>query len=315
MSAFVIGMHAGPQNTSYEELSRLWKTADSRGFGWVSIWDHFYDDPSPHRMGTVFEAVATLGALASETSNVRIGALAMCVGYRHPAVLANAAATIDHISGGRFELGLGAGWLEDEYRDYGIPFPPIGIRMDMLEEALHIVRGMLSSDKTTYRGWHFSVTDAICEPKPVRGHLPVWVCGGGERRTLHMAARHGDGWNVPYISPQEYGHKVDVLERWCDAEDRDPALISRTVNVGFYMGTTAADAERKRANFDLAYADRAATQGPGMLFGTAGQVVDRIGEYVDAGAQGLNIALRAPFDWEAIQAFYEEVIPEFATPP
>ncbi len=312
--AFVIGMHAGPQHVSYDELSQLWRAADRGGFGWVSIWDHFYDDPSPDRSGSVFEAVATLGALAAETSNVRIGALAMCVGYRHPAVLANAAATIDHISGGRFELGLGAGWLEDEYRDYGIPFPPIGIRMDMLEEALCIVRGMLGRGRTTYEGWHFQVANAACEPKPVRGHLPIWVCGGGERRTLHMAARHGDGWNVPYISPDDYRRKVDVLERWCETEDRDPALIARTVNVGFYMGTSAADAARKRAGFDRVYGARAETQGPGMLFGTADEVVERIGTYMDAGAQGLNIALRAPFDWDAIQAFSEEVIPQFAKP-
>ena len=310
--AFVIGMHAGPQHVSYGELSRLWRAADRGGFGWVSIWDHFYDDPSPDRAGSVFESVATLGALAAETSNVRIGALAMCVGYRHPAVLANAAATIDHISGGRFELGLGAGWLEDEYRDYGIPFPPIGIRMDMLEEALCIVRGMLGSERTTYEGWHFQVAGAICEPKPVRGHLPIWVCGGGERRTLHMAARHGDGWNVPYIPPEEYRRKVDVLERWCDREDRDPALIARTVNVGFYMGTSPAGAARKRADFDRAYGARAEVQGPGMLFGTAAEVVERVGAYIDAGAQGLNIALRAPFDWDAIQAFSEDVIPQFA---
>lgn len=310
--SFTLGMHTGPQNSSYEELMRLWKVADSTGFGWVSIWDHFYDDPSPERMGTNLEAVAALGALAAETTNVRIGALAMCVGYRHPTVIANAAATIDHISGGRFELGLGAGWLEDEYRDYGIPFPPVGIRMDMLDEALNIVKDMLSKPKTTYKGWHFEVKNAICEPKPVRGHLPIWVCGGGERRTLHMAAKYGDGWNVPYISPEDYARKIEVLERWCDVEDRDPAQIERTINTGFYMGTTAVMAERKRAAFDVAFGERAATQGPGMLFGTPGQVVDRIGEYVDAGAQGLNIALRAPFDWDAIQAFHEEVIPAFA---
>ncbi len=308
---FTLGMHTGPQNCTYEDLQRLWKIADTTGFGWVSIWDHFYDDPSPDRMGPNLEAIATLGALAAETRDVRIGALALCVGYRHPAVLANAAATVDQISGGRFELGLGAGWLEDEYRDYGIPFPRVGVRLDVLEEALPIVTGMLSQPKTTFSGSHFSVTDAICEPKPVTGRLPIWVCGGGEKRTLRLAARHGDGWNVPYISPQEYKRKNGILDEWCNRESRDPEAIERTMNAGFYMGTSPTDADAKRAAFDLAYGDRAPVQGPGMLFGTPAQVVARIGEYVDAGAQGINIALRAPFDWDAIQAFHEEVIPAF----
>ena len=308
---FTLGMHTGPQNASYEELRRLWRIADTTGFGWVSIWDHFYEDPSPDHMGPSLESVATLGALAVETRNVRIGVLAMCVAYRHPTVLANAAATIDQISGGRFEMGLGAGWLEDEFRDYGIPYLPVGRRMDMLEEALAIVSGMLTQPKTTYAGRHFSVTDAICEPKPVRGHLPIWVCGGGEKRTLRMAAKYGHGWNVPYISPAAFEGKIEVLNRWCEVEGRDPTRITRTINLGFHMGTSSADADGKRAAFERSYGKRAVVQRPGMLFGTPAEVVDRINEYMEAGAQGINIALRAPFDWDAIQAFHEEVIPAF----
>jgi F420-dependent oxidoreductase-like protein len=310
--AFTLGVHAGPQAVSYVDLLRLWRTADAGGFGWISLWDHFYDDPSTDHMGDALEATALLGALASETSNVRVGALAMCVGYRHPAVLANMAATVDHVSGGRFELGLGAGWLEDEYRDYGIAFPRVGVRLDMLDEALAIITGMLTQLSTTFAGEHFTVTDAKCQPKGVNGRLPIWVCGGGEKRTLRMAAQYGDGWNVPYISPEAYAHKVGVLDGWCDEQGRDPAEIERTMNSGFYMGTSVTDADRKRRAFDEAFGERAALQGPGMLFGTTAQVIDRIGEYRDAGAQGINIALRAPFDWDAIAAFQEEVIPVFA---
>jgi F420-dependent oxidoreductase-like protein len=310
--AFTLGVHAGPQNVSYADMRRLWRTADAGGFGWISLWDHFYDDPSPDHMGDALEATALLGALASETTNVRVGALAMCVGYRHPAVLANMAAAVDHISGGRFELGLGAGWLEDEYRDYGIPFPRVGVRLDMLEEALAIITGMLTQPATTFAGEHFTVTDAKCEPKAVNGRLPIWVCGGGEKRTLRMAAKYADGWNAPYISPEAYAYKVGVLDGWCEKRGRDPALIERSMNAGFYMGTSVTDADRKRKAFDEAFGERAVLQGPGMLFGTAAQVIDRIGEYRDAGAQGINIALRAPFDWDAISAFQEEVIPAFA---
>ena len=124
------GIHSGPQNCTWEELRRLWRIADSSGFHWVSIWDHFYDDPSMDGSGSCFEAVSTLAVLALETAKVRVGALAFCVGYRHPAVLAKAAASIDHFSNGRFELGLGAGWLEREYGAFGIALPirirPVG---------------------------------------------------------------------------------------------------------------------------------------------------------------------------------------------
>ena len=306
------GIHSGPQNCSYADLRRLWRTADSSGFHQVSIWDHFYDDPSPDGGGPCFEAISTLTALASETSNLRVAALALCVGYRHPAILAKAAATIDQISGGRFELGLGAGWVEREYRAYGIPFPPPSVRLDMLEEAVQIIRSMLRNRVTDFQGRHFQVENAFCEPKPVQANPRIWVCGGGERRTLAIAARYGDGWNVPYISPKVFRHKSEVLERWCDEEGRDGLEIARTVNVGFHMGLTVIDAKNKLERFVAAYGERATQQEGGMLFGTPQQVVERVGAYEAAGAQGLNIVMRAPFDWEALQGFTEEVIPNFA---
>ncbi len=309
------GIHSGPQNCTYEELRGLWHVADSSGFHQVSIWDHFYDDPSVDGSGPCFEAIATLTALALETSNVRVGVLALCVGYRNPAVLAKAAATIDQISGGRLELGLGAGWLEREYRAFGIPFPPVPVRLDMLEEGIQIVRSMLRNRTTTFHGKHFQVENAFCEPRPVQENPRIWVCGGGERRTIPMAARYGDGWNVPYLSPEEYARKCAVLDRACEGQGRDPSEIARTVNVGFHMGSTHSDAARKREQFESSYGDRAALQEGGMLFGTAQQVVERVGAYLDAGAEGLNIVMRAPFDLEALEAFAEVVIPAFRRGP
>ena len=305
------GIHSGPQNCTYEDLRRLWKTADSSGFDQVSIWDHFYDDPSIDGSGPCFEAISALAALALETRNVRVGALALCVGYRHPAVLAKAAATIDHLSNGRFELGLGAGWLEREYRAFGIAFPPLSVRLDMLEEAAQIVRSMLRNETTTFHGKHFQLEAAFCEPKPLQKAPRIWVCGGGERRTLRIAARYGDGWNVPYVSPQLYRHKCEVLDRWCGKENRDPAEITRTVNVGFHMGVSQGDAKRKRKRFEQSYGDRAAQQEGGMLFGTPTEVVERVGDYLESGAEGLNVVMRAPFDWAALQALAEEVMPCF----
>ena len=293
-------------------MRELWRIADSSGFHLVSIWDHFYDDPSPEGRGPCFEVISTLTALALETSKVRVGALAWCVGYRHPAVLAKAAVTIDQISQGRFELGLGAGWLEREYRAFGLPFPKVSVRLDMLEEAIQIVASMLVNERTTFHGKHFQVENAFCSPKPVQKNLRIWICGGGERRTLRLAAKYGGGWNVPYVSPQEYRRKYEVLDRWCEVEGRDPGEISRTVNVGFHFGATPSEAKRKRNQFLESYGERAALQEGGMLFGTPADVIDRVGEYLQAGAQGLNIVMRAPFDLDALQAFAEEVIPVYS---
>ncbi|MDA1190016.1 MAG: LLM class flavin-dependent oxidoreductase, partial [Chloroflexi bacterium] len=222
-----------------------------------------------------------------------------------------AAVTLDHISNGRFEIGLGSGWLEKEYRAYGIPFPSVGTRMDMLEESIQILRSMFQDERTNFQGEHFQMTDAICQPKPVQERLPMWVCGGGEKRTLRMAAKYGDKWNIPYPSPEVFKHKMQVLDGWCEKEGRDGSEILRSANVGLFLGATPKDVPRKRREFEAMFGERAAIQGGGMLIGTASEVTDRLGEYVDAGAQNVNIVMRAPFDFEGLQIFIEEVKPAF----
>ncbi len=300
-----IGMHTGPQNCTYEDLRRLWHIADSSGFHWISIWDHFYDNPSPDGSGPCFEAVSTLMALAAETRNVRVGSLVFCMGFRHPAVLAKAAVTIDHVSNGRLELGLGGGWFEMEYNAFGIPFPPVKNRLDMLDEGVQVIRSMLTQEQTTFSGQHFQLTDAYCSPRPVQQPPRIWIGGGGERRTLRLAARYAGGWNVPYITADRYRHKIEVLDRWCETEGRDPATIARSVNLHFAMGTDEASAKSKRE------ALRGRPQEGGALTGRAQEVIDHIGVFGDAGAQGVNITMRAPFDWDALQAFIEDIMPAF----
>ena len=178
------------------------------------------------------EAVATHAALACDTSRVRCGSLVYSVGYRHPAVLANAIATIDHLSGGRAELGLGAGWSEIEYRAYGIPFPPVKVRMDQLEEAVQCVRGLLREETTDFKGEWFEMQEARCEPKPLQAELPIWIGGSGEKRTLRIAAQWADAWNVPFVDPATFAHKRSVLHRHCDTVGRDHAELRTAVNVG-----------------------------------------------------------------------------------
>lgn len=306
-----IGIHAGQQDCKYEDLQRLWAMAEDAGVYWISLWDHFYDNPSLEGDGDCFEAVSMLSALASSTSKVRVGCLVFSTTYRNPAILAKIAATIDHISGGRLELGLGAGWFELEHLAYGIPFPPTGIRLDMLEEAVKIIKSMLTKDSTTFHGKHFSVENAVCNPKPIQNPPRIWIGGIGEKRTLRLAACYADGWNATYISPDDYNKKLKILERWCEFHGRNPAEITRTVNVGFYLGTDETKANNKKRLFHEKWGDKASEVAKGMLFGTPKNAVERIRQYEEAGADGLNIALRSPFDWSAIQAFLEEVLPVF----
>jgi len=216
------------------------------------------------------------------------------VGYRHPAVLANAICTIDHLSGGRADLGLGAGWSQIEYEAYGIPFPPTRVRLDQLEEAVQCVRSLLRDDVTNFDGTWFQFRGAQCVPRPLQVELPIWIGGGGEKRTLRIAAQWADGWNVPFVDPETFAHKRAVLHKHCDDVGRDPNEIKTAVNVGL-----AWTEESLKAQFGgLANFVR-----PGVLTGSDEQVIDRIGAYVDAGADQVNLALRAPFDDEALDRF------------
>ena len=204
-----LGVHIGQQNLDMGELRALWRHLEDAGVDWISVWDHFYEAPYQGATQPHFEALATLGALAAETERVRIGCLVFYVGYRNPALLAKAATTLDHLSGGRFELGIGAGWHIWEASAYGYPFPDIGTRLDMLDEAAQVLRRLLDEDRTTFSGRHFQVDDATCWPKPVQDHLPLWIGGRGERRTLDIAARHAGRLERRLCQP----HRVRSAER------------------------------------------------------------------------------------------------------
>jgi F420-dependent oxidoreductase-like protein len=286
----VFGVHTGPQNTTVDELRSLWTRIEDLGFDWISIWDHFYS--ADFKGYTNLEAVSIHTALACHTSRVRVGSLVYCAGYRHPAVLAKAITTIDHLSGGRADIGLGAGWAFNEYEAYGIPFPGTGPRLDILEESAACVRALLRDEVAQFEGEHFSLTDARNEPRPVQDALPIWVGGSGERRTLRIAARYADGWNVPFISPEIFAHKKGVLAERCAEIGRDPGEIRCAVNVGL-----AIDEDALQRQFGgLAEATR-----PGVLTGSGQQIVDGIGRYVEAGADQINLAMRAPFEIEGLE--------------
>jgi len=287
----VYGVHAGLQKIPMDELRAFWRRVEDMGFGWISVWDHFY---AADMTGDAecLEAVATHAALALDTTKVRCGSLVYSVGYRHPAVLAKAITTIDHLSGGRVDVGIGAGWSQLEYDAYGIEFPSVKVRMDQLEEGIQVLRGLLHQETTTFDGTYFQLRDARNEPRPVQAKIPIWVGGGGEQRTLKIAARYADAWNVPFISPDEFARKRDVLHRHCETVGRDPAEIRCAINVGLSWSDDDLEVQFGRMKDYVL---------PGVLRGTEQEIVDMVGRYVDAGADQVNIATRAPFDADALE--------------
>jgi len=290
----VFGVHVGLQHTTADELRGVWRRIEDLGFGWISVWDHFYGATGKPDDAACLEAVAMHAALACSTSRVRCGSLVYSVGYRHPAVLAKAITAIDQLSGGRADMGIGAGWAKVEYDAYGIDFPEVKVRMDQLEEGIQCLRGLLHHEVTDFDGRWFTLRDARNEPRPVQAKLPIWVGGGGEKRTLRIAARHADGWNVPFISPEQFAHKNAVLDQHCEAAGRDGTEIKRAVNLGLAFSEDSLVQQ---------FGQIADFVRPGVLSGSDEQIIDRIGQYVGAGADQVNIALRAPFDLESLERF------------
>lgn len=304
-----LGVHVGQQNMTMDDMRALWRKLDGSGVDWISAWDHFYEAPPKGGTEPHFEALTTLGALAAETSNARIGCLVFYIGYRNPALLAKAATTLDHITGGRFELGIGAGWHIWEATAYGYPFPDIGTRLDMLEEAAQIIRRMLTEERTSFSGIHYQVDDASCLPRPVQERLPIWIGGVGEKRTLKIVADHADGWNAAYLSPEEFGRVNEVLNDWCEEEQRDPRSLRRAANVMFNLGLTEADLDKQRELLHRDWGELAERTAQGALLCTPDKAVERIMEYVQAGADEINVALRAPWHAEALDAYLTDVMP------
>lgn len=300
---------------SMDEMRAIWRWLDDAGIDWLSAWDHLYEAPPAGGTLPHFEAVATLAALACDTTNARLGCLVFYVGYRNPGLLARAAITIDHLSGGRFELGLGGGWHEWEAEAYGYDFPGVGVRLDMLEEATELITSLVTPAegdeirRTDFNGEHYRAVNASMLPEPHSGKLPIWIGGVGEKRTLKMAATYADGWNAAYIDANEYGRLNGVLDGWCGSIERDPAEIERSINLVFAMGSDQVAADRVSAEMREQWGPMFERVAGGALLGTPDQAVEQIMAYAEAGADMVNVALRAPFDEEALSAYIDVVIP------
>lgn len=250
-----MGRHAiktPPHHTTWHEVLDTWREADRiEVFESAWSWDHFYPLAPPYE-GPNLEGWTMLAALAQATSRLRLGAMVNGMHHRHPAVTANMAATIDHISSGRFELGMGAGWNEMESRAYGIELGTLKQRFDRFDEGIEIIRSLLDRTVTDFDGEHFTVTGAWCEPKPVQAKLPIVIGGKGRSRTLRTAARWADQWDMTFpATPADWLELDEVLRGHCETVGRDPSEITRSIHLSYGPDDApAALAEQAAAFFD-----------------------------------------------------------------
>lgn len=211
---------------AYSELERFWRDADGLGFDAVWDYDHFYGlvkNATP-----TLEGWTTLAAMGVVVRRARVGCMVTGVTYRNPAILAKMAVTVDHITGGRLNFGIGAGWHEDEHRGFGIEFPGPGTRVAMLDEALTVIRRLWTEESVSFAGRFYTLTDALCEPKPVQHPHPPIVIGGSKPKMLRVIARHADEWNMPsHEGPQQWGEANVRLDEACAEVGREPGEVRR----------------------------------------------------------------------------------------
>ncbi len=272
---------AQPENL-FDHLTDLARAAEAAGFDFVTVMDHFYQIPGVgQETDPMLEGYSTLAALAAQTSRVKLGTLVTGVTYRNPALLAKTVTTLDVISKGRAFLGIGAAWNESEHRGYGFEFPPIGERMNRLEEAIVINRLMFTQERPSFEGRYYKIESAFNQPRPLQPGGPrILVGGSGEQRTLRIAARYADitHW---FGTPELFRRKNEVLARHCEAEGRDPSTILRTAGVPLVL---ARDEAEQKALFDSLSPDRQQL----AVVGTPEQAAEKLQAYFEAGIHGLT---------------------------
>lgn len=298
-------------------MSSVAAAAESGGWDSVWVYDHFHTVPLPTDEAT-HEAWTLVSALAATTSRVDIGQMCTAMSYRNPMYLAKVAATADLISGGRVQMGIGAGWYEQEWRAYGYGFPSAGERLARLDEGVQIMRQAWREGRATFAGKHYTVDDAICAPRPPGGDIPMWIAGGGERKTLRIAAQYADYTNFDG-TPDGFTHKSAVLQQHCADLGRDFDAITRSANYNIMLGATEAEVTRKLDDLQARYAEfvgpdsAAATMGafrgmPGV--GTPEQVAENLSALA---AEGLSYIIcyfpDVARDRGDLELFQQKVIP------
>lgn len=286
----------------YEAMTQVARAADAEAYDSVWVFDHFHPVP-PARPGTTFECWTIMATLARDTERIRLGQLVTCAGFRSPALLAKIASTVDVASHGRLNVGIGAGWYENEWQAYGYGFPDAPQRLQMLRETVEILHRMWTEDAPVFDGVYHRIDQPINEPKGVqRPHPPLWIGGGGERVTLKLVAQGADACNVNG-DPPTIRHKLDILRRHCDAVGRDEAEIIKSTCVLIQLIERAEDIDRVTVN---------PVRTESVIVGTPEMVREQLQTFVDAGIDYVIVTLpRLAYDQEPLRRFAREVVPLF----
>jgi F420-dependent oxidoreductase-like protein len=305
----------------WKTMLGLAKHAEAGPFESIWVYDHFHTVPVPTEEAT-HEAWSLISAFAAATDTIRLGQMCTCMGYRNPAYLAKVAATADLISGGRVEMGIGAGWYEHEWRAYGYGFPSAGERLGQLDEGVRIMRDLWTTGTSTLDGKHYKTDGAILRPLPPQeGGIPLWIAGGGEKKTLRIAAKYARYTNF-FPEPETFTRKSEILAAHCNDVGTDFDAIVRSGNVSAVLGETEKDVQEKVAWLGAHYAkyvpaeeaERAiATFASGPTVGTPEQVIEHL---AGLGERGMSYAIlnfpEAAYDRSGIDLFAKHVAPALA---
>ena len=291
---------------AYETMTRVAQEAEQSGFDSIWLFDHFHTVPTPTQEVT-FECWTSTAALARDTKRVRIGQMVTCNGYRNPALMAKMASTVDVLSHGRLDFGIGAGWYEHEYRAYGFEFLDAPTRLRYLREAAQVILAMWTENEAVYNGKYYHINGAINQPKGVqKPHIPLLIGGGGEKVTLKLVAQYGDGCNIGHLDIAGLEHKFAVLKQHCEELGRDYNTIKRTVLFNCAIAKTDEEAMAKTTPFARNIpSGRIREQ---ALVGTPTTIRQRLKEIEQAGAQEIIIYMPDAKDLEPVRMFAQECI-------
>ncbi len=297
------------------DLRRAAREVEDLGYSSLWVYDHFYP-MSRETSWSIMEPWTALTYLATQTEAVRLGVLVTCNSYRHPPILAKIAATVDVISGGRLEFGIGAGWFRDEYEAYGIPFRTASERIAMLGEGLEIIKGAWTRERFSFEGRYYRVKELVSEPKPVqKPHPPVWV-GGKDRRVFRIAAKHADYLNIALLSPSKVEERFKVFREICREVGRDPGEVGLTWHGFVFMGEDGAELRERirrfKENSNVVELKTMSMEEfmEGVIAGTPRECVEKINEYVERGVSYFVLNFPYSPDMKAQREFAEKVVPQ-----
>jgi F420-dependent oxidoreductase-like protein len=332
------GVHIVHEDLNYQDIEKI--VMESEKLGYDSIWlgDHFFFT-SPKK--ALLECWTLLSALASKTKTIRLGTLVLCNSFRHPSLVAKMAATLDVISGGRLEFGIGAGWHKKEHLAYGFPFLEADERIRKLDEALELIKGMWTLERFTFKGKFYSVRDAVCNPKPIqKPHPPIWI-GGTGKMLLKVVAKHADGCNFERfdMSPQRCKEKLEILKRYCAKYNRDYHTIQKSISITIAVGRSEKEVKElsdlikkdrlplyhylfsdylkkafQRPREALSFLTSRALGlevPPSIIIGTPDECIAKIKEYIDSGVTYFIFKMPKRRYIEGLRLFAEEVLPYF----